>query len=89
MEHRKFINPRGIETKYFALEPGGAVQYGKMAMKQYPKDGPYTLVGTTAPAYILTPARSATVDSGIASFVIPTADLNLLSDPVVISAIKR
>jgi hypothetical protein len=50
---RIFVNPRGIETKYFSTTEGGAAAYAKAAYSNWPGEGPYAIVRTTIKADLL------------------------------------
>ncbi|MFI9388571.1 hypothetical protein [Kutzneria sp. NPDC052558] len=44
---RGFTNPPGIEAKYFSYNAEGTAAYGREAYRNWPDEGPYTIVRTT------------------------------------------
>jgi hypothetical protein len=76
---KTFVNPPGIESKYFATTQPGAAAYAKMANKAFGES--YAVVRTDIAKSQITPDMRATVDRGIAAVAVPTAKLNALSPP--------
>ncbi|KAF0845145.1 RHS repeat-associated core domain-containing protein [Nocardia caishijiensis] len=46
LDTRRFSNPEGIESKYFALTEEGASAYARGMFAAFPEEGPYTIVRT-------------------------------------------
>lgn len=78
-----FTNPAGIETKYFSTSLEGAQSYASQASRAF-GDGPFSIVQTSIPTSSITPDMVVSVDRGIQTVVVPTADLTKLSAPVFV-----
>jgi len=76
-----FINPEGIEVKYFAITYDDAAYEGRKLNEAY-DDGPYNVFGTSFPVNQITPDMIVNVDNDIMTVVIPTEKLGELSQPV-------
>jgi RHS repeat-associated protein len=77
----KFRNPKGVESKYFSTTPDGASSYAKQSYKAGGAvyEGPYTVVSTETTAKFVNSSMTVTVDGGIPTVVIPTAQLSGLT----------
>ncbi len=78
-----FINPAGIESKYFSTSLEGAQSYASQATSAF-GDGPFSFVQTSIPTSSITSEMAVTVDSGIQTIVVPSAKLPSLSAPVIL-----
>lgn len=47
MRTRTFMNPAGIEVKYFSTTAEGAAAYAREMFRKFPNEGPYSLVRST------------------------------------------
>ncbi|SES02080.1 intein C-terminal splicing region [Lentzea xinjiangensis] len=80
---RSFVNPPGVETKYFSFTERGASEYARRAYSAYPSEGPYTIVRTVAdeadiPRSSIMPYTADVVDGGAA---LPSETLGKLGRP--------
>jgi len=81
-----FANPYGVEIKYFATNLQGAARYARLAGTRF-KDGPYTIVRTSADMRTLGSELMLTVDGGISTVVLPGHLLPTLSPATVLNYI--
>lgn len=85
---RSFSNPRGIESKYFSFTEEGANSYAREAYKNWPHEGPYTIVRTVVkrndiPADALLP-HLADADGSIGGVALPGSVLPSLGRPRIL-----
>jgi len=78
-----FVNPAGIETKYFSTTLQGAQSYAAQAASRF-GEGPFTMVQTSIPSNLVSTEMRATVDRGIPTVTIPSETLPMLSPPQVL-----
>ena len=76
-----FLNPEGIETKYFSLSKSGADYEGEVLSKLDGKGEKYSVYKTAIPKSQITPDMLVTVDLGVPAVVVPTEKLPLLLPP--------
>lgn len=76
-----FLNPEGIETKYFSLTKEGADYEADVLSKLDGKSEKYSIYKTAIPKSQLTSDMLVTVDLGVPTVVIPTEKLPLLLPP--------
>ena len=76
-----FINPRGIENKYFSLSESGAKYEADMLSKLDGKGETYSIYKTGIPKSQITPDMVVTVDLGVSTIVVPTEKLPMLLPP--------
>jgi hypothetical protein len=81
--HGLFINPAGVEAKYFALSLSGVRKYASNADRRF-GDGPYRIVRTTIRSDRIEAEMMVTVDSGIETVVLPTWLLPDLTAPEMV-----
>ena len=75
-----FINPLGIESKYFSTTLEGAQSYADQATAAF-GDGPFSFYSAQMPTSAITPEMTVTVDRGVNTVVVGTEDLPKLSPP--------
>jgi hypothetical protein len=81
--HERFINPPGIEAKYFALTLMGARTYASKADLRF-NDGPYRVVKTSIRSDLIEAEMVVSVDSGIDTVVLPSRLLPYLTRPEMV-----
>jgi hypothetical protein len=84
MATRTFVNPRGIEVKYFSLEVEGAIQYAELARRAFDRGRVFTIVQTSIRSNLLSPDMFVEVDRGIQTVAIPSHLLPMLTKPNVL-----
>jgi hypothetical protein len=86
LQTKSFINPYGIENKYFSTTLEGALQYARMAENAF-GDPPYTIIKTSMLESNFNDIPldlKETVDRGINAILVPTNTLPLLSAPKIL-----
>jgi hypothetical protein len=78
-----FLNPIGIETKYFSTSLEGAQFYAAQAISRF-GEGPFTFVRTSIQSSLITDQMSVLVDRGISTIALPEALLAKLSFPIIL-----
>ncbi|SEQ82397.1 RHS repeat-associated core domain-containing protein [Lentzea xinjiangensis] len=86
--NRGFSNPPGIESKYFSYTAEGAAAYGREAYRNWPDEGPYTIVRTIInkdliPSDAVLP-HVADVRGGLGGVALPTSVLPQLGRPRIL-----
>ncbi|TLF79622.1 RHS repeat-associated core domain-containing protein, partial [Nocardia cyriacigeorgica] len=86
LENRAFTNPAGIETKYFAFTEAAANSYAREAYRNWPDEGPYTIVRTTIDRSLIPDiSRVDLADRGVGEAVaLPTELLSRLGRPRIL-----
>lgn len=86
----RFVNPDGIEGKYFATSHWGARSYATQAETAY-GDPPYSIVMTTIPRSDIVPSMVPPhgVDQGIGTVVVPTFKLPRLSPAIILERARQ
>jgi hypothetical protein len=87
LETRSFINPEGIETKYFSFTESGANSYAREAFANWPSEGPYTIVRTVVDKGVIPPESviESLADRGVGeALALPTEVLPKLGRPRIL-----
>lgn len=86
--NRGFTNPPGIEAKYFSYSAEGAAAYGREAYRNWPDEGPYTIVRTTVKKDLIPDdavlPHIADVKGGLGGVALPSSVLPHLGRPRIL-----